>query len=122
MAAADRVLRDGTSGHFTSPGGPAGFPFNFKFFAEAGCTVRVAIAWAHKSPLGDTWTRPTTDLDLILYDIDSKSFAYSVSFDNNYEIVEFKAPVTGYYKGMIINIRNSPGWEYVGWAASMYDS
>jgi hypothetical protein len=122
MAAADRVLRDGTSGHFTSPGGPAGFPFNFKFFAEAGCMVRVAIAWAHKSPLGDTWTRPTTDLDLILYDIDSKSFAYSVSFDNNYEIVEFKAPVTGYYKGMIINIRNSPGWEYVGWAASMYDS
>lgn len=121
MAAADGVLLDGLSSFFSTPGGTTGFPIDRAFFAGAGQRVRVAVAWSHKSPDGDTLTRPTTDLDLQVRDPNGFFVAGSFSFDNTYEIVDFTAPVTGTYTATITNFRSSPGTEFIGFAASRLD-
>jgi subtilisin family serine protease len=118
LAAADRVLQNKQSFFFTDPGGIAGFPINQEFSAKKGERVRVAIAWAHKSPGGDKLTQPTTDLDLTVLDPGGVVLATSASFDNNYEIVEFIAPLTGIYRARITNFRASPGDEFIGLAVS----
>ena len=121
LAAADRILVDGLSSFFSRPGGTEGFPINRTFTATIGQRVRVAIAWAHKSPGGDLLTRPTTDLDLNVLSPTGVSVGSSASFDNSYEIVEFIAPVTGTYTARISNFRSSTGTEFVGFAASRAD-
>lgn len=45
----------------------------------------------------------------------------SISFDNTYEIVEFRAPATGTYTARIADFRSSPGAERIGLAVSRYD-
>ena len=68
----------------------------------AGQKVRVVLAWAtrgtytfdHRNdvhPIG-------TDLDLYVYSANGSLIAYSASFDNSYEIVNFTAPVSGTYQ------------------------
>jgi hypothetical protein len=118
LAAADRVLINNQSFFFTAPGGTTGFPINQTFTATAGQTVRVAIAWAHKSPGGDALTQPTTDLDLAVRAPGGASMGASLSFDNSYEIVEFRAPVSGVYTATISNFRASEGAEFIGLAVS----
>jgi hypothetical protein len=120
LAAADRVKLNDQSGFISTGGDPADFPISILFGASAGERVRVAIAWAHKSPGGDTETRPTTDLDLFVFL--GKEILSSTSFDNNYEIVEFIAPETATYRFEINNFRPSPGAEFIGWAVSRTDS
>jgi subtilisin family serine protease len=120
LAASDGVLLDVLSSFFTTPGGTTGFPITRTFTAFAGQRVRVAIAWSHKSPEGDTLTRPTTDLDLRVTTPIGTSF-FSGSFDNTYEIVDFIAPATGTYTATISNFRSSAGTEFIGFAASRID-
>ena len=121
LAAADRILLSNLSSFFSRPGGTEGFPINRVFTATAGQRVRVAIAWSHKSPGGDTLTRPTTDLDLTVFSPTGAALVSSASFDNSYEIVEFIAPVTGSYTARISNFRSSAGTEFIGFAASRTD-
>lgn len=121
LAAADTVELNGQSMFLVTPGGSQGFPITISFSASAGQRVRVVIAWAHKSPGGDTLTRPTTDLDLRVYSPTNVPVGGSMSFDNSYEIVEFTAPATGNYTGRIINSRSSTGNEFIGWAVSRTD-
>jgi len=120
LAAADGVLLDVLSSFFITPGGTAGFPITRTYTANAGQRVRVAIAWAHKAPPGDTATRPSTDLDLRVTAPNGASFL-SASFDNTFEIVDFTAPGTGTYTATITNFRSSAGQEFVGFAASRID-
>ncbi|MGH8655880.1 MAG: PPC domain-containing protein [Gammaproteobacteria bacterium] len=122
LAAADRVLLNSQSFWFTKPGGAAGFPHNQSFTASAGQKVRVVIVWSHKTPLGNAMTEPTTDLDLTILRPRGGAVGSSTSFDNNYEIVEFTAPVTGAYTARITNIRASVGMEFIGLAVSRTDS
>jgi subtilisin family serine protease len=122
LAAADRVLLNGQSFFFSRPGGTTGFPINTAFVASVGQRVRVALAWSHKSPGGDTLTRPTTDLDLQVRNPAGTVIASSTSFDNSYEIVEFIASVTGTYTARITNSRASTGAEFIGLAVSRTDS
>ena len=121
LAAADSVETATNSMFFITPGGKGGFPITTSFYASAGQKVRVAVAWSHKTPGGDTLTQPTTDLDLTIYKPGGVSVASSTSFDNSYEIVEFTAPVTGYYTSKISNSRSSAGNEFIGWAVSRTD-
>lgn len=122
LAAADRVELNAQSLFFVTPGGPEGFPITSSFTATAGQRVRVVIAWSHKSPGGDTLTRPTTDLDLSVNRPDGMFIDGSFSFDNSYEIAEFIAPVTGTYTARISNFRSSAGNEFIGWAVSRTDT
>jgi len=55
-------------------------------------------------------TQPTTDLDLTIKHSNGNELAKSMSF-NNYEIVEFTAPITGTYTAKISNYRPSSGNE-----------
>jgi subtilisin family serine protease len=122
MAAADTVEVNGQSLFFVTPGGAQGFPITTSFTASAGQRVRVAIAWAHKTPQGDAITRPTTDLDLQVLRPGNVVVGSSLSFDNSYEIVEFIAPVTGTYTARISNHRSSTNNEFIGLAVSRTDS
>ncbi|MGH8606600.1 MAG: S8 family peptidase [Gammaproteobacteria bacterium] len=122
LAAADRVLLNSQSFWFTKPGGAAGFPHNQTFTASAGQKVRVVVVWSHKTPLGNAMTEPTTDLDLTVLRPRGRVVGSSTSFDNNYEIVEFTARVTGAYTARITNFRASDGMESIGLAVSRTDS
>lgn len=115
LAAADRVLINAQSWFFTRPGGTTGFPIVQTFTANVGQTVRVVIAWSHKATTG---TQPTTDLDLVVLRPGAITVGSSASFDNNYEIVQFVAPVTGTYTARITNRRSSLGTEFIGVAVS----
>lgn len=121
LAATDKVAASGLSKLFSNNGAASNFPINSTFTALAGEKVRVAIAWSHKMPAGNTMTQPTTDLDLTIKDPKGTVTATSSSFDNSYEIVEFSAPVTGTYTATISNHRPSSGNEYIGLAVSKAD-
>jgi subtilisin family serine protease len=121
-AAADRVLLNGQSWWFSTPGDTAGFPLNQAFAASAGQKVRVVAVWSHKMPLGNASTEPTSDLDLIVFRPGGALVASSTSFDNSYEIVEFTAPATGTYTARISNFRSSAGAEFIGLAVSRTNS
>lgn len=118
LNAADRLLVAGQSFVIQRPGGTTGFPVHRTFDATAGQRVRVVLTWAHKTPLGDTMTEPTTDLDLQVLQPGGALLRSSLSADNSYEIVEFTAPVTGTYTARIINFRASAGTEYIALAVS----
>lgn len=122
LAAADRVELNNQSMFIITPGGSEGFPLTISFTASAGQRVRVVIAWAHKSPGGDTLTRPTTDLDLRVFSPTNALLASSLSVDNSYEIVELTAPSTGTYTARISNFRSSAGNEFIGFAVSRTDT
>jgi subtilisin family serine protease len=123
LAAADKVAQLDDSKFIVVNNGTAKgeFPVTTTFLASAGQKVRVAIAWSHKMPLGETQTQPTTDLDLKIK-LGDTVVAKSVSLDNSYEIVEFTATTTGAYTAEISNYRASAGSEYIGFAVSKSDS
>jgi hypothetical protein len=121
LAAADTVVASGLSKLFSNNGAASNFPIKSAFTAASGQKVRVTIAWSHKMPAGNTMTQPTTDLDLTIQHPNGIAVARSESFDNNYEIVEFIAPVTGTYTANISNYRPSSGNEYIGLAVSKTD-
>ncbi|HMR31114.1 MAG TPA: S8 family serine peptidase [Geminicoccaceae bacterium] len=120
FAAADAVLRGGTSWWFQTSGGSAGFPRTQSFQATAGQKVRVALAWAHKPGKGNSTV--STNLDLAVSDPGGTQLAASRSQDNNFEIVSFVASRTGTYRIRIDNRRTSTGAEHVGLAVSRTDS
>jgi hypothetical protein len=67
-------------------------------------------------------TEPTTDLDLTIIDPNGGLVINSANHDNNYEIVEFTAAVSGTYTAQISNFRSSSGTERIGLAISQSDS
>ena len=121
-AAADTVAASTLSNFYVNNGAASNFPLNRSFTVTAGQKVRVAIAWAHKMPTGNTMTEPTTDLDLAIKDPNGGTVTSSTSYDNSYEIVEFTAAVSGTYTANISNFRPSSGTEYIGLAISQSDS
>lgn len=67
-------------------------------YARAGELVRAVICW-DSNPAADYSTDPlSTDFDLNIISPSGTLSASSVMFDNNYEIVQFTATETGYYK------------------------
>lgn len=99
------------------------YPIKYMFNASAGKKVRVVISWNSKS------TRPIYGTDILKVDLDLRvkrpitgsCVGSSVSHDNNYEIVEFVAPVSGVYTAEISKVRWDSGYtsERLGFAYSM---
>ena len=111
--------------------------------AKAGKRVRVAIAWwalsdcTNVTNCSDSSDRLATDLDLYVYDPngnivsastesggDEEDGGYingsvSASYDNNYELVDFNAPVTGTYRIRITKPRME---EYSNWVGVAFFS
>ncbi|MCZ7369375.1 MAG: S8 family serine peptidase [Candidatus Methanoperedens sp.] len=93
------------------------FPKDYTFTASAGQKVRVAIAWdshpdSNHPPTSDTLV---SDLDLYILDPNGNTVAFSSSYDNSYEIVEFTARTTGTFKARIKKY-GSASYEYLGFA------
>lgn len=72
------------------------------FYAYKGQRVRAAISWAVDPNYSGYPDRPGVDLDLSVYTPSCSGTcyakAYSTSFDNNYEIVDFVASVSGWWR------------------------
>jgi hypothetical protein len=58
--------------------------------------------------------RLDTDLNLAIFDPSGQPVAYSASFDNNYELVEFNAEMSGTYKIGVIKARADEYSNYLG--------
>jgi len=114
------TLRDGRCTTETLDG--SSFPKFYTFNAVKGDRIRVAITWDSHT---DQSHPPTTDwlaadLDLIIYDPTGKRYVSSCSYDNNYEIVEFTAPMDGTYKAEVNPIRFEGGSEFLGFAWDIF--
>ncbi len=82
---------------------PIGTDLERTFYATRGDLIRLAIAWwSHADTPGNNYSSDQleTDLDLRIRAPDGQyvSGASSLSFDNNYEMVQFSAPQTGQYR------------------------
>jgi hypothetical protein len=96
----------GTQSNYPSPGGS----LNETFGAARGERIRVAIAWwslADPPPAYPTVANDVlaSDFDLRVWAPSNAEVGTSLSWDNNYEIVDFVAPETGSYR---IEIRKDP--------------
>lgn len=98
---------------------PVGADLERTFYANRGDLLRVAIAWwAHADTPGSDYSfdRLDTDLDLRIKDPNNQYVpgVNSLSWDNNYEIVEFVAPQTGVYKIAVRKVRADEPSNYLG--------
>ncbi|HWR26388.1 MAG TPA: S8 family serine peptidase [candidate division Zixibacteria bacterium] len=98
------------------------YPIRYAFNATAGKKVRVVISWNSKStgPYGVDTLK--VDLDLRVKRPATGSYVgSSLSHDNNFEIVEFVAPVSGTYTAEISKVRWDSGYpsEKLGFAYSI---
>ncbi len=90
------------------------------FTANRGDFVRIAISWwSHAdcpSVSNCNYDRLDTDLDLGVHDPDGQqvSGAWSASWDNNYELIEFVAPKTGTYRIAVYKARANEPSNYLG--------
>ena len=75
--------------------------------AVQGKKYRVVIVWdtdPARTAYNTTESQPSSDLDLVIMH-SGKRVAYSMSYDNTYEIVEFWAPASGTYGIRVLNWR-----------------
>lgn len=98
---------------------PVGTDLERRFYAERGNLIRVAIAWwAHADTPGNNYSfdRLDTDLDLRIKNPTNQYIpnVSSLSWDNNYEMVEFVATQTGEYKIVVRKARADEPSNYLG--------
>ena len=98
---------------------PVGTDLERTFYAKRGDLIRVAIAWwAHADTPGNNYSfdRLDTDLDLRIKDPNNQYIANvsSLSWDNNYEMVEFVASQTGEHKITVRKVRADEPSNYIG--------
>jgi hypothetical protein len=89
------------------------------FHADRGNLVRIAIAWWSNADIpGNNYSfdRLDTDLDLRIKDPNNQYIpnVSSLSWDNNYEMVEFVAPQTGDYRIVVRKVRADEPSNYLG--------
>jgi len=107
-------------GHFIDNSNfPVGTDLERTFYARKGNLIRVAIAWWARADVpGNNYSfdRLDTDLDLRIKDPSNQYIAdvNSLSWDNNYEMVEFVAPQTGEYKIAVRKVRADEPSNYLG--------
>ena len=96
----------------------ASFPYNYYFYAEKDDIVRFVICWDAHTDVVYTTVSLEADLDLHVYEPGGTRVAYSISWDNPYEIVEFTAPANGTYRAWIRDWRFDATYEWLGLAYS----
>lgn len=83
--------------------------YTYNVFLQGGDKARVCIAWASNADSGYTTDVLDADLDLAVFTGQSMtsgtSHGFSSSFNNNFEIVEFVPPSTGWYTVRINDFR-----------------
>lgn len=90
------------------------------FTAHRGDFIRIAIAWWANADCASesdcNFDRLDTDLHLGIQDPDFEWVpgAWSASWDNNYELVEFVAPKTGTYRIAVYKERSDEPSNYLG--------
>jgi len=91
------------------------------FDAVKGEKVRFVISWCSHTnwDVDESYDVLETDFDLYIYDPQGNLVDKSRSHDNNYEVVDFTAPVSGQYEALIARIEGDEE-EYVGCAWSRY--
>jgi len=94
------------------------FPYNHYFDVENGDIVRFVITWDAHTDSNYSTVGLEADLDLHVYDPDGIRVAYSVSWDNPYELVEFTATKTGQYRAWVRDWRFDASYEWLGLAWS----
>lgn len=102
----------------------ANFPVNtylYRYFtASRGDFIRIAIAWWANADCSSenncNFDRLDTDLQLGVLDPDGQFIlgAWSASWDNNYELIEFVAPKTGIYRIAVYKTRANESTNHVG--------
>lgn len=83
---------------------------------EAGRRTRAAIVWATDPTYVSYAYQPCADLDLQVLSPNNIVVASSTSWDNTYEIIDFKPAETGNYKLRVIKRRCSQSPKYLAWA------
>lgn len=93
--------------------------FNYSFSvpaANVGYKYRVVLCWDSNPGVGYTTDPLQADLDLYMLNPSNATIAYSISYDNNYEILEFTPSVSGNYIAMVNKWRFDGTSEYYGLA------
>jgi subtilisin family serine protease len=89
------------------------------FTAQAGEIVRSANCWtSHTTSSGGVYGSDTlaTDFDIYIYSPSGSLVGWSASYNNSYEVTEFKAPQAGTYTIKIVVYRMNVASEWMGWA------
>jgi subtilisin family serine protease len=97
------------------------YPIIFSIYAPAGKKVRAAMSWDSKSTGAYGTDSLKADFDMLIRKPGGIIVGFSASYDNNYEIVEFIAPITGTYTVEINKLRWDAGnpFEWLGFAYSI---
>lgn len=82
----------------------------------AGQRIRFAMVWDTNPNYPLYASRPGADLDLWVRNPLGGYSAFSASWDNTYEIVDFTAPITGPYTFQTFKFRCSSHPYWLGWA------
>lgn len=100
---------------------PSSFPKYYSFYVHSGFKVRAVITWdSHPDNQVPPSTDPLlSDLDLAIYDPSDSYIKGSFSVYNNYELVEFTASTSGYYKAYVQDWHFGAAYEYLGFAWDM---
>jgi hypothetical protein len=96
---------------------PVGTDLERTFYADRGNLIRIAITWwANADTPGHDYSfdRLDTDLDLRIRAPNGQYVAWSLSNDNNYEMVEFLASQTGQYTVVVRKYRVDEDSNYLG--------
>ena len=111
------VLRNGFTGTLTIPP-PLALHWIY-FNAVEGEQVRFVICWCSHTNWDVDESYDVLESNLVFYIVDPQNHVVgeSNSGDNNYGVVDFKAPVTGEYFAQICNFGDGTG-ELVGYAWS----
>lgn len=117
---ADRVAGHG-NGTWGGTSYTCASPFNWDVstvYVQAGRRVRVAMAWdANPSSANTMYSlRPGSDLDMRIISPIGGTVAWSLSWDNTYEIVDFVAPMTGNYRLRVNKFSCNYNPKWLGWA------
>jgi hypothetical protein len=83
---------------------------------KEGKLTRVVIAWDTNTAYSNYASEPSADIDLWIYDPNGNVVTYSASYDNTYEIVQFRPSVTGTYKIYIRKLTCDMTPKYLAWA------
>ena len=95
---------------------PIGQDLERTFYSEKGDLIRIAITWFSNADSSYSLDSLDTDLDLRIKSPNNQyiSGVGSLSFDNNYEMVEFVAPQAGIYKIAVRKVRASEPSNWLG--------
>jgi hypothetical protein len=82
----------------------------------AGARYRAVIAWDTDPNYPSYASRPSADLDLSITNPSGASVATSASFDNTYEIVDFRPTVSGTHRVTVRKFRCDLSPRFLGWS------